>query len=161
MGKKSIPKRYCCRDRMSGKFSMITPELLEHDGFLNLTYGARMFYIVLLTHKETDQQRACLYATLKEYNDILGLNLTDVDLMREATPNARTGDYSKGYFVAPLKQLTQYGYTKSNITKLKTELIDKGFIRIVYNKKGAKCAWNRNVTIYQFIDKWKSFHSTP
>lgn len=160
MGKKSIPKRYCCNEYMSGKFSMVTPELLEHDGFQNLSYGAQMFYIVLLTHKETDQQRSCLFATLKEYNEILNLGMTDVDIRTEATPNARSGNYSHGYFVAPSKQLEQYGYTRANITRLKNELIEKGFIRAAFGGKGKYNGWNKNVTIYQFIDTWKSFCSS-
>lgn len=159
MGKKSIPKRYCCNEHMSGKFSMVTPELLEHDGFLNLSHAAMMFYITLLTHKETEQQRDCLFATLTEYNNLLGLNMNDFDIMTEAKPDAKTGDYSHGYFVATEKQLVQYGYKKKYISKLKAELIEKGFIKVVYGGKGRYSAWNKNVTVYQFIDVWKSFHS--
>jgi hypothetical protein len=101
-----------------------------------------------------------LYAALKEYNTILGLGLTDDDILDEATPNKRT-KYTSGYFVAPIKQLAAYGYKPNYVTKLKKELIEKGFISIKYGQKGKFNAWNENVTIYQFSDKWKTKRSTP
>jgi hypothetical protein len=85
--------------------------------------------------------------------------MNDFDIMTEAKPDAKTGDYSHGYFVATEKQLVQYGYKKKYISKLKSELIEKGFIKVVYGGKGRYSAWNKNVTVYQFIDAWKSFHS--
>lgn len=145
---------------LSEKFLMLPPDLFEEPAFQALSHAARLFYIVLCVHKETDIQRSCLYKALKEYNTILGLGLTDDDILDEATPNKRT-KYTSGYFVAPIKQLAAYGYKPNYVTKLKKELIEKGFINIKYGQKGKYNGWNENVTVYQFSDKWKTKRSTP
>ena len=139
---------------LSGKFLMLPPEILEEKAFQELSHGARLFYIVLCVHKETEVQRACLYKALQEYNEVCGLGLADIDIKNEATPNKHT-KITHNYFVAPLKQLEAYGYKASYITKLKKELIEHGFIKVVYAKKGKYSGWENNVTVYQFSNEWK------
>ena len=140
--------------KLSEKFLMLPPELLEEEAFQKLTYGARFFYIVLCVHKETDIQRTCLYNALKEYNEVCGIGLSEFDIKNESMPNKKT-KLTKGYFVAPTKQLEAYGLKKSYVTKLKAELECNGFIETVYAKKGRYCGWENNVTVYKFSNKWK------
>lgn len=141
-------------DELSGKFLMLPPELFEETAFQKLSHAARQFYIVLCVHKETEIQRSCLYNALQEYNQIFDLGMTEQDILNEAKPNKRT-KYTSGYFVAPVKHLSAYGYKANYVTKLKAELIDNGFIRIKWGKKGKYNAWNENTTVYQFSNAWK------
>lgn len=152
----STPKihKWLYSDELSGKFLMLPPELFEEAAFQKLSHAARLFYIVLCVHKETEIQRRCLYNALRDYNEIYELGLNEEDILNEATPNKRT-KYTSGYFVAPIKQLAAYGYKPNYITKLKKELIDKGFIKVKYGQKGKYNAWNENVTVYQFTNDWK------
>ena len=147
-------------EEVSGKFLMLPPELFEYPAFQNLSHAARTFYILLNTHKETEMQRACLYEALKTYNQIFDLHMSENDLLDEATPNKRT-KYTSGYFVIPQKHLAMYGYKPAYASKLKKELIEAGFIRVKFGKKLKHNAWNENVTVYQFIDDWKSKPSSP
>ena len=158
----STPKihKWLYSDELSGKFLMLPPDLFEEPAYQELSHAARLFYIVLCVHKETEIQRACLFKALTEYNTILGLGLTDNDILDEATPNKRT-KFTSGYFVAPIKHLEAYGYKKNYVTKLKKELIDKGFIKVKYGQKGKYNGWNENVTVYQFSNEWKTKRSTP
>lgn len=139
----------------SGKFLMLPPELFEEPAFQGLSYAARQFYILLNVHHETEIQRKCLYAALQDYNRIYSLGLTENEILDEAMPNKRTR-YNSGYFVAPQKHLQAYGYTGPYAAKLKKELEKAGFIRAVYGKKGRYGGWNQNVTVYQFLNDWKT-----
>ena len=147
-------------DRVSGKFLMLPPELFEEEAYQELSHAARQLYIVLCVHKETEIQRACLYKALQDYNGIYDLGLTEQDILNEAKPNKKTR-YSNGYFVFPEKHFEAYGYKKSYVTKLKKELIEKGFIKVKYGQKGKYNGWNENVTVYQFSNGWKLKRSTP
>lgn len=143
-------------DDLGGQFLMLPPELLEMDAFQDLTHAARMFYIVLNVHKETSQQRDALLQTMKEYNDLLGWGKTKDDLEKEAAPNKKTKDtQTHGFFVCPEKHLKAYGYSSQYANKLKRELIEHGFIRIVAGGKGKSKGWDKNVTLYQFSSMWK------
>lgn len=162
MGRKTKIHRWLYSDEVSENFLMLPPDLFEEPAFQDLSHAARLFYIVLCVHKETQIQRSCLYLALKEYNEIYDLGLTEKDLSDEAKPNKHTKEsYTHNYFVAPVKQLAAYGYKKNYVTKLKKELIDKGFIQVKYGQKGKYNGWNENVTVYQFSDKWKAKRSTP
>lgn len=147
--------KYLYGDEVSGKFLMLPPELFEEPAFQKLSHAARTFFILLATHKETEQQRACLYEALQEYNRIFDLGLSEQEITDEAKPNKRT-KYTHNYFVIPLKQMELYGYSKSYITKLKKELVDAGFIKVKFGGKGKYNGWNENVTVYQFISDWKT-----
>lgn len=145
----SIPKWLydeCC----SGFFCMIPPDILESKNFQGLSYAAKIFYITLNIHKNTKRQRDLLYKTLDEYNRIFDLGMSEDRLEDEALPNRKT-KYTSGYFVAPETHMKEYGYSKSYQSKLKRELIKKGFIRIKWGGKGKYSAWDKNVTVYQFI----------
>ena len=139
---------------LSGRFLMLPPELFEDPAFQKLSFTARYFYVALCLNKETECQRACLYKSLEEYNRIFDLGLTEQDIRDEATPNKRTKNQS-GLFVAPVKQMEQYGFKKNYQTKLKKELIQHGFIKVKYGGKGRYGGWNENVTVYQFSNEWK------
>ena len=141
---------------MSGVFSMIPPEIFRTEEVKNLSPAGRAFYICLNIHKETLEQQHLLYTVLTEYNNLFGLGLSEIDIFYEAYPfRAKKDNLSHGYFVIPDKHLKQYGYSPQYASKLKKELIKKGFIRIKYGGKGKCSVWSKNVTIYQFIDKWK------
>lgn len=145
-------------------FAMIPPDLFESKTFQSLTHAARLFYVLIAVHATTENQRSCLYRTLQEYNDLVGLGedgtkLSDVDIRLMAWGNKRTHTFSE-LFVIPEKQLLQYGYTSSRAWKLKKELIEKGFIEVKYFGKGLKQkAFDKNVTVYKFTDSWKTFSS--
>lgn len=145
---------FFCPGDCSGKFFMLPPELVQSPQFCELSCAAQVFYLRLCAHKQTEIQRQCLYAALTEYNKLLDLELSDFDIQNEATPNKHT-KYTSHYFVAPVKQMELYGYKANYVTKLKKELIDKGFIEVVFGGKGRFNGWNENVTIYKFSGKWK------
>ena len=156
--KASAVSKWLYDEELSGKFLMLPPELFEEPAFQRLSHAARNFYILLNVHKQTEIQRGCLLQALRDYNQILDLKLADVDLLNEAMPNKRTKS-TKGYFVMPQKHLKAYGYSAQYANKLKKELINNGFIRVVYGGKGKYSAWSENVTVYAFSDEWKSKHS--
>ena len=146
--------KWLCPGEVSGRFLMLPPDIYENANFQALKPAARDFYIFLNAYRETEPQRACLHEALTEYNRLEDLGLTEFDINEEARPGKHT-KYNQGYFVAPLKHLEKHGYKKSYVTKLKKELIEKGFIRIAYGGKGRYCGWNQNATIYQFVNTWQ------
>ena len=118
MGKKksSLPK-YCCYDDEYANFAMVSANLLSAKQFQQLSHAARAFYIMLVCHKNTQEQRVCLYKTLKEYYTLYGIDKPDIDIQCDA------GLYPKAvkesvYFVIPLKQLEQYGLVKNTFIPL-------------------------------------------
>lgn len=145
---------WLCPGEVSGRFLMLPPDIYENKNFQALKPAARDFYIFLNAYRETEPQRACLHEALTQYNRLYDLGLSDFDIQNEARPG-KGSKFNKGYFVAPLKHLVKHGYKRGYITKLKQELIAKGFIRIAYGGKGRYNAWNENVTIYQFISDWQ------
>ena len=142
-------------NEVSDKFLMLPPDLFETKQFQSLTHAARTFYLLLSVHKETDQQRGCLLNALRDYNRIEEKGWSEQDLLDEATPNKRT-KITHGYFVIPLKHLNQYGYSAAYANKLKNELIEHGFIEVVFSGKGKYNAWNLNTTVYRFSNAWKA-----
>lgn len=155
---------YLCRDKdeISGKFLMLPPELFEEKAFQSLTHAARTFYIVCAVHKESDVQRSCLKKALEDYNTLHGYGWTKNDILGMAMPNKRTKPFSRdkkcsrNYFCIPQKHLKCYGYRPAYTTKLKNELMQKGFIRIAFGGKGKWNGWNENVTVYEFSTAWKT-----
>lgn len=139
---------------LSNRFLMLVPELLESKAFQCLTYAARLLYIVLCVHKQTEIQRACLKEALEDYNCIFDLGMSEGQILDEAMPNKRT-KFTSNYFVFPNKHMEAYGYKKNYVTKLMQELTEKGFIKVAYGGKGRYGGWNTNVTVYQFSNEWK------
>lgn len=159
MGKRKDKPRippYLRGDEYSGNFAMIPPDLFEMEGFKNLTYAARAFYLMIAAHVTSMQQRECLYNALQEYNQILSLGLTEEDIKESAWGNKRAHTFSR-LFVIPESHLKNYGYSAAYANKLKKELIEKGFIKIKYGGKGKYTAWSKNVTVYEFVSEWKKF----
>ncbi|SEM67432.1 hypothetical protein SAMN04487770_1633 [Butyrivibrio sp. ob235] len=155
MGKKNNKiKHYLYSDCLPEKFLMLPPELLTDPTFQSLSYAGRYFYILLATNRETEEQRNELYKTLKEYNQLLDLGMSDEDINDQSRINKRTVQ-DKGYFVFSETFYKPYGLKASYVTKLKKELIEKGFIEVAYGGKGKHTAWDKNVTIYRFSSKWK------
>ena len=162
MSKATGIQKWLYADELSGRFLMLPPEIFEEPAFQKLSHAARLFYIVLCVHKETEIQRGCLCKALTEYNQILNLGKTEQDILDEAMPNKRTKPWMKtGLFVAPMKQLEAYGYKANYAAKLKRELIDNGFIKVKYGGKGKFNGWNENVTVYQFVSDWKLKPTSP
>lgn len=159
MGKNKKVPSYLYFDDSDSNFSMITSNLLSSKEFQELSYAGRMFYIVLVTHKNTPEQRNCLYSSLKEYYMILGIDKPDVDIKCDAGLYPKAIKHSM-LFVIPQKQLAQYGYSPQYASKLKKELIEHGFIKIKYGGKGKYNAWNDNVTVYEFTNDWKKLDSS-
>ena len=155
MSSKSKIKPWLYSDEPSGKFLMLPPELYTEQAFISLSHAAREFYTMLNAHRETDEQRQCLFATLHEYNRILNLGMTDEDILNEAMPNKHT-KYNSGFVVIPQGQLEQYGYSPQYANKLKKELIAAGFLKVAYGGKGKYNGWHNNTTVYQFISGWKT-----
>lgn len=133
-----------------GKVSI---DLLMSEQFQDLSIAAQMLYVVLIVNKINSDQSQCLYNALKDYYEITGNPLSEIELQYKC------GDFDKSrrtadLFVIPAKQLEQYGFTKSYATKLKKELEDKGFIKTFANKK-CKGRVDLSVSIYQFVNDWK------
>jgi len=156
MSKKEKPNipPYLYENEIGRNFAMIPPDLFESEKFQGLTHAGRLFYILLATHTATEIQKSCLYETLKEYNEIMNLGISNDDIKYMTWGNKRTHQFSR-LFVIPANHLHMYGYTESYAYKLKRELITKGFIKAKYGGKGASTAWSKNVTVYEFIDDWK------
>lgn len=139
---------------LSNRFLMLVPELFKSKSFQNLSMAARLLYIALCTHKQDEDQRACLKKALEDYNRIFNLGMSEGQILDEATPNKRT-KYTSNYFVAPNKHMEEYGFKKNYVTKLMNELKENGFIKEAYGGKGRYGGWNTNVTVYQFSNEWK------
>lgn len=153
--KESRIHKYLYEDTTADRFLMLPPELFESPAFQELSHAGRLFYILLATHKETWAQQTLLQKVLADYNQILNLGMTKEDIENEALPNKKARG-RHDYFVAPSQYIADnYGYSMSYITKLKKELMDKGFIKAVYGQKGKYNGWNQNETVYQFISDWK------
>ncbi len=160
--KKEIPS-YLYDDDPFCNFAMVTSNLLASKQFTELSKAARAFYLTCAVHKQTLEQSTCLFNALKEYYTLFGEEKTDYDL-RLMAGQEKKAKIKSPYFVIPQSQLEQYGYTKQYATKLKKELIDKKFIKVFANEKkhsthntqGGNRDFSRRVTIYQFINDWKS-----
>jgi len=150
---KQIP-RYLYYDDPWANFSMVTDNLLRAKQFQELSAAAKNFYVICCTHKKTAQQSQCLYMALKEYYQTIGEEKPDIEISYEA------GTCKKSYresdkFVIPQSHLAEYGISPQYASKLKKELIAKGFIRIFANGKHKHNAYDKRVTIYEFINDWK------
>ena len=147
-----------CHENCEEAFSMVTSDLLESEQFQGLSQAARIFYIVLATHKRTTIQKQCLYMSLTKYHKLQGDNWTKEEIKLESGQGIKKGKPIPPYFVIPEKHLKEYGYKSSYATKLKNELIQKGFIETFAFEKGKDGYSNYNCktpTIYKFVNKWK------
>lgn len=161
--KKEIPE-YLYHDDGFSNFAMVTSDIFASPQFQSLSHAARAFYLLCATHKQTAEQKQCLYNALKEYYTLLGEDIADIDLqiMAGTAPRAKV---KSTYFVIPQSHLAQYGYKPAYASKLKRELIEKGFVRVFANEKrhsdegrytqGGNRDFSKRVTIYQFINDWK------
>lgn len=161
--KKEIPP-YLYHDDASSNFAMVTADIFASPQFQSLSHAARTFYLLCATHKQTMEQKQCLYNALKEYYTLLGEDIPDIDLqlMAGTAPRAKI---KSTYFVIPQSQMEQYGYKPAYLSKLKRELIDKHFIKVFANEKkhsagnsriqGINRDFSKRVTIYQFVNDWK------
>lgn len=136
------------------RFLMLPPELYQSEAWQALKPAARDFYVFLNVYRETEQQRACLYETLKAYSRVQDTGLSDYDIENEARPK-KGSKYIQGFFVCPEEHYTEYGYKESYVKKLKKQLIDSGFIKIKFAGIGRVQGFKNNITVYQFISKWQ------
>lgn len=163
MGKKvkKIPP-YLYNDDAFCNFAMVTADLFRSWQFQELTHASKIFYMICATHKETPEQTQCLFNSLKEYFTLKGEVISDFDLQLLSGQNKRAKLKSM-LFVIPESHLKQYGISSQYASKLKKELIEKGFIKIYANEKkhaggnlqGANRDFSKRVTIYEFINDWK------
>lgn len=141
---------------LCGNFLMLPPELLRDETYNRMIPAARLYYIAIMTYRETIQGRATLLDVLKDYCKIGGVpeldNMTDFDIENEANPK---GKYQKGFFVFPEKHALEYGFKAPYAKKLRAMLIEKGFIEEVAGKKGKETGYQKNATLYKFSNKWK------
>lgn len=159
--KKEIPA-YLYNDDAFCNFAMVTSDLFCAWQFQNLSHAARTFYLLCATHKQTPEQKQCLYNSLKEYYTLKGEDISEYDLRLYSGLEYRAKIKSR-YFVIPQSQLSQYGYKPQYANKLKKELIEKGFIKVFANEKkhssnntqGANRDFSKRVTIYEFVTDWK------
>lgn len=159
--KKEIPAYLYYKDPYS-MFAMISSDLFTSPQFQDLSNAAKIFYVICAAHKQTAEQRQCLYNSLKEYFSLLGEDIAEVDLQQMAGTLPRSRKAST-FFVIPQSHLEQYGLSAAYASKLKRELIDKGFIRVFANEKkhakgniqGANRDFSKRVTIYEFVNTWK------
>ena len=140
-------------------WAKVSIDLLLSDQFQDLSMAARSFYLTLVVHKNSFDQSQCLFNALKEHFKLIGKSITDEELKHLC------GDYSKSrkysdLFVMPAVQIERYGYSLSYITKLKKELEDKGFIKVFANEK-KRGKVDKVVTIYQFVNDWKTRKVKP
>lgn len=136
------------------KFGIITSDLLLSKPFQDLSSAARQFYIVLAVNKATEQQRTCLYNTLKDYYKRMGEDKADIDIAYEAGTTKKSYKKSK-CFCFPQVQADDYGYSAARRSQLLRELENAGFIKVKCNKKSREQARLRYPTVYEFIDVWK------
>lgn len=141
---------------LCGNFLMLPPELLRDETFKSMKSAYRLYYISILTYRETAQGKATLLDTLKDYCRIGGTpeldNMTEFDIANEVNPK---GKYHRGYFVFPESHALEYGFKASYAKKIKATLIEKGFIREVAGGKGKQTGYQKNATLYAFDNKWK------
>lgn len=158
---KPIPPYLCGDNDGKRDFAMIKANLLQAEGFQELSRPAQLFYLTCCAHKNTEMQRQCLYKTLEEYHALLDDDISKYDLQLEAGQVKNCKD-DKMYFVFPSSHLKLYGISPQYASKYKKELIQKGFIRVVGNEKGkgkANMDFSKRITIYAFTTKWKTFSS--
>lgn len=132
-------------------FAFIYQDLICTQSFINLSNAEKAFLIVCMVHCQDDSNRSRTAAYKRKENKELGLD-----------ENADVGlwtDRRQGYFVFPADQLKEYGYSRSNGSKLLQQLVEKGFIeRIRKNKyRVGMCNDDSNkLNVYKMSSKWKS-----
>lgn len=154
---KEIPS-YLYESDSGSNYSRVTSDLLMSKSYQELSHAARAFYIVLVTHKHTKIQSETLFNSLKEYYERLGIEKTKEDLQGESDQWEKWHGGESKKFVIPEKQLKEYGYSSAYASKLKRELIEKGFIKVFANRKGKGAInqdYSKSVTIYEFSNAWK------
>lgn len=159
--KKEVPDYLYANDPFSN-FAMVTSNLFTSWQFQELTHAAKNFYLICCVHKQTAEQAQCLYKALEEYYLSIGEEKSGFDLSLEAGTQPRAKKKSTK-FVIPQSHLLQYGFKPTYATKLKNELIEKGFIKVFANEKkhagrgvqGANRDFSKRVTIYEFTNDWK------
>lgn len=123
------------------KYGFLYVDLMKSLKFQSMSKQAQLFYIVCLANYHDDVARASLKKHIRDDNLLAGRDeFTDVDYY-----------LSNGYFVMPAKHMEEYGYKRSNGSKLLSELIEHGFIDKVENNKHRK-----KVNVYKFSTRWKS-----
>lgn len=129
-------------DNPTSSFSMPTDDLLRSKHFRELTAGAQILYIDLISWKNRRENRQALHQALIEYYADTGKKTSEYDLNREAD------DPHNNKFVFPQKRMEEYGSVRTIRRNMK-ELIDKGFIAVFWESF-------RRPTIYRFTYEWKT-----
>ncbi|MCR4751655.1 MAG: hypothetical protein K5852_05095 [Eubacterium sp.] len=157
MGRNKPVPKYLYGNGDDLHFVMVTANLLQSEGFQELSRPAQLFYLICCAHKNTEMQRQCLYKTLEEYFNLLDDPKSEYDL-KLLSGQIKNRPDDKMYFVFPASHLKLYGITPQYASKYKRELIEHGFIRVVGNEKGKRCPnqdFSKRITIYAFNTGWK------
>lgn len=148
----NIPRYMRPNETTAPKWKGIPIDLLESEQYKKLNHRTKAFLILLYVRLADGQQRNCLYGSLKDYNSIFNLGMTDDDISRESYKPK--GQKNAGLFTASEKHMKAYGYNKNARGECIRELTRAGFIETVWNEKGARSGWDTNQTVYRFTDKW-------
>lgn len=157
MGKNKNPniQPFLYEGDCSGRFIMLPPDLFESGAFQGLSHAARAFYLCIAAHTATDFERQACFSVMKQYGDIMGHDWDDGYITEKVGGHFGKKTYHTKLFIFPDSHAKNYGYSASYSNKLKSELIEKGFIKIKYAGKGRYTGWSKNATIYAFSNRWK------
>lgn len=111
--------------------------LLMSTKFQELSKAAQLFYIIILSYRKTYEHQSDLYDALDFYvpYDIYKLDVSNL-------------------IVIPSKIFEEYGYSMQYTSKIKRELIDKGFIEVQYGEMSRYNKYNQSTTIYKICTDW-------
>lgn len=154
--KTPMPPYMRSNDTITPRWVPIPCDLVTSPQYKKLNHRTARLLIDLYIRQADGQQQNCLYRALTDYNQIYDLGMTEDDISRESYHiNIKGNKYSAGLFTASRKQMEDYGFIPSAVTRCMEELEEAGFIETVWNGKGRYSAWDKNQTVYVFSDKWR------
>lgn len=119
---------YASRDS-NDYYGTVYDGMCKSKEFLQLSIGARYFYIMCRVESRSSKGKACLYKHAQSENTT----------------------YTDNCFVFPKSHQEAYGLTHANCCKYLTELEKAGFISTIENNKH-----RRIVNVYAFSNQWKN-----
>ncbi len=161
-GKAPRIARHLQGEDTASSFCMIDPSFFEEPAFQRLSCAARLYYVTVAAHATTTEQRTTCFAVATEYN---GLGLLDRvysdEELRERCYGCKKPFVAARWFVAPDQQMRKYGFSQQYGSKLRAELVEHRFIRVIAGGKGSNCGWHRNATLFAFSSAWRRDYAQP
>lgn len=143
------------------RFAMITTDIFESEAYQGLSHAARNLYLIMCINSDTNQQsQRDSFEVLKQYKTLQGEDIDETALTELAGGRIGKTYIHPQMFIFPAKYGKQYGYSPQYMNKLKQELIQKGFIKVIYQGKGRYTGFTKNATIYRFSNEWKKLKRT-